>query len=64
MKFIHLYKPAHNWMTTLLSVGNFCDNLTSPIFKGDISQHLIFAILENLFKPSHLIFRDVLFSGH
>ena len=32
--------------------------LISRFLKGDISRHLIFAILENLSKPSHFIFRD------
>lgn len=36
--------------------GNFCDNFF-VIFKG----RYLFAILENLSKPSHLIFRDFLF---
>ena len=37
-------------------VGNFCDDLISRFLKGDTFRHLIFAILENWFKQSHLIF--------
>ena len=35
--------------------------LNLAILKDDISWHLVFAILENLSKPSHLIFHDFLF---
>lgn len=35
-----------------LIAANFCNNL----IKGDILQHLIYAVLENLFKLNHLSF--------
>ena len=42
--------------------GNFHDNLISRFLKGDISWHLIFVILENSSKPSHLSFYNFLLS--
>ena len=45
-------------------VGHFRDNFISRFLKGDILRHLIFAILENFFKPSHLILRDNRLSRH
>ena len=45
-KYISLVKHLIAW--NILDISWF--------LKGDISRHLIFAILENLFVPSHLIF--------
>ena len=45
-----------------LKLGNFREDSISRFLKGDILRHLIFVILENLFLPSHLIFRDFLLS--
>ena len=38
-----------------LIVGNFRDNLISRFLKGDISQHLIFVILENFLHAAQLM---------
>ena len=55
-----------NWYQCIvyLFVGHFHNNLILWISKGNISRHLIFVVLDNLFKLSHLIFCDFLLLCH